>query len=233
MKVFALSDFHLSIHNPKPMDIFGGAWVNYLAEIEENWRTLLSEDDVMLIGGDTSWAMTLENVRPDLGYLSTFPGKKILIRGNHDYWWHSIGALRKLLPPGMFALQNDALRLGNLVVCGTRGWTTPESGEGDAQNKKLYDRELIRLKLSLDHMKRIKTPGDRAVVMLHYPPFNSRMTDSAFTELIGTYPADAVIYGHLHGKNSRVKPLVELGGIPYHLTSCDLVGNKPVMLFEI
>ena len=121
MKVFAISDLHLSINNPKPMDIFGEVWNNYLDEISAFWEKNITDDDVVLIAGDISWAMTLENVKPDLEYISKFKGKKILLRGNHDYWWHSISALRAILPYNMYAVQNDCLRLARLDYSGSRG----------------------------------------------------------------------------------------------------------------
>lgn len=152
MKVYAISDFHLSINNPKPMDIFGEVWSNYLEEISDFWQKNICEEDLVLIAGDISWAMTLDAVKPDLSYLGAFKGKKVLLRGNHDYWWHSISALRGILPYNMYAVQNDCLRFGSVLVCGSRGWTTPENGIFNDEDKKIYDRELIRLKLSLDDL---------------------------------------------------------------------------------
>ncbi len=230
MKVYAISDFHLSINNPKPMDIFGEVWNNYLEEIAAFWRANLTHDDVMLIAGDISWAMTLENVKPDLEYLGDFPGKKVLLRGNHDYWWHSIGALRKILPDNMYAIQNDCLRLDNLLVCGSRGWSTPETKTFGEDDKKIYDRELIRLKLSLDEMRKTRKEEDVVVVMLHFPPFNSRFESSPFTRLIAEYSPNKVIYGHLHGKNVRARSTVMVDGVEYLLTSCDQVSNTPVLV---
>lgn len=233
MRVFAISDLHLSINNPKPMDVFGEVWSGYLDEIADFWRANIAEDDAVLIAGDISWAMTLEGVKPDLDYIAAFPGKKILLRGNHDYWWHSISALRAILPAGMYAVQNDCLRLGKLLVCGTRGWIAPDSKAFSPEDRKIYDRELIRLGLSLDEMKKMREEGDRAVAMIHYPPFCGMGEPSAFTEMFSEYGVDAVVYGHLHGKNVFARPLYTLGGVPYYLTSCDLVSNKPVLIAEV
>lgn len=233
MKVFAISDLHLSINNPKPMDVFGEVWNNYLDEITAFWEKNISDGDVVLIAGDISWAMNLEGVKPDLEYIGSFKGKKVLLRGNHDYYWHSISALRALLPYGTYAVQNDCLRFGKLLVCGSRGWTTPENGNFTPEDKKIYDRELIRLKLSLDDAMKKREEGDKIVLMTHYPPFNSKFESSPFTELIGSYPVDSVVYGHLHGKNVRVRRIVDIGGIPYHLTSCDMIANMPVLITEI
>ncbi len=230
MKVYAISDFHLSIFNPKPMDIFGEVWNNYLDEISSFWRSNLTEEDVMLIAGDISWAMTLEAVVPDLEYLGSFPGKKVILRGNHDYWWHSISAIRKILPANMYAVQNDCIRIGDLLICGSRGWVTPEIKTFSDDDKKIYDRELIRLKLSLDEMSKMRKEGDKVVVMMHFPPFNSKFESSPFTQLIASYSPDKVIYGHLHGKGVRAKKSVTLDGVEYLLTSCDLIDNIPVRI---
>lgn len=231
MKVFAISDLHLSINNPKPMDIFGGAWANYVEDIMNAWDRLVSDGDIVLIAGDISWAMDLSGVLPDLDFISKLKGKKIILKGNHDYWWQSLSALKKELPYNMYAIQNDSIRIGDYLFCGSRGWTIP-SAENDVDNKKLYDRELIRLKLSLDQMQKQRKDTDRVAVMTHYPPFDYSNNPSAVTKLIAEYSPDAVVYGHLHGKNCRMKKLAVVDGIPYYLTSCDQINNSPILIFE-
>ena len=231
MKVFAISDLHLSIHNPKPMDIFGEVWDNYLDTIGAELAANVSDEDMVLIAGDISWAMTLDKAQPDLEYIARFPGKKILLRGNHDYWWKAISAIRRVLPAGVYALQNDCVRLGEYVVCGSRGWTTPEGRNQTDEDKTIYDREIIRTRMSLDAAAKVRGEGDKLIAMLHFPPFNSRFDRSPFTEMYREYKVDAVVYGHLHGRDSRVCRTLELDGIPYYLTSCDLIGNKPVQIF--
>ena len=229
MKVFAVRDLHLSINNPKPMDIFGEVWNNYLDEISAFWEKNITDDDVVLIAGDISWAMTLENVKPDLDYLGRFKGKKVLLRGNHDYWWHSISALRNILPYNMYAVQNDCLRFGDLLVCGSRGWATPEPGAAQTdEDKKIYDREIIRMRLSLETMAKMRGENDKVVAMTHYPPFNSKFDPSPFTKLFEEFGVKMVIYGHLHGKNVRAKLTLEKNGVTYYLTSCDMISNTPV-----
>ncbi|MCL2675651.1 MAG: metallophosphoesterase [Firmicutes bacterium] len=225
MKIFAISDLHLSINNPKPMDVFGGAWEDYLLRVEQSWCKKVTEDDVVLIAGDISWAMMLPAAVPDLEYLGKYPGKKIIIRGNHDYWWKSISAVRAVLPPNMFALQNDCLRLGDVLFCGSRGWSVDGETEED---KKIYERELIRMRLSLEEMTKKRGEGDRAVALIHYPPFNCRPEKSRMTELFSEFKVDKVVYGHLHGRNVRSMPCVVMDGVEYYITSCDQVGNKLV-----
>ncbi len=229
MNVYAISDFHLSINNPKPMNIFGPVWDNYLEIIERDWAEKVTEDDVVLISGDLSWAMKIEDAKADIDYIGALKGHKIIIRGNHDYWWKSISAVRAMLPNGMYAVQNDALKIGNIIVCGTRLWSTPEPNRQMAEaDKIIYDRELIRLRMSLDAAAKLRGEDDRLVVMLHYPPFNSTFSATVFTDAIAEYSPDAVVYGHLHGTSGRVCRKLAIGGVPYYLTSCDLVGNKLV-----
>ena len=233
MKVYAISDLHLSGNNPKPMDIFGGSWANYMQEIEEDWRQKVTDDDVVLIAGDISWAMTLADAVPDLQRICALPGKKVFIRGNHDYWWKAIGAVRSALSQNAFAVQNDCVRIGNLLVCGSRGWTTPENTGGvSAEDKKIFAREVGRMTLSLTAMEKMRQADDKVVVMIHYPPFNSRIEPSPFTALFEQHRVDAVVYGHLHGNPGRLCLQKELGGIAYRLTSCDLVRNKLVCVLE-
>ena len=117
MKVFSISDLHLSINNPKPMNIFGPVWNNYLEEIFENWDKQISSEDIVLIAGDISWAMRLDDAVPDIQLISRLKGRKVFLRGNHDYWWHSISAIRKILPPDMYAVQNDCVRIDNCLIC--------------------------------------------------------------------------------------------------------------------
>ncbi len=232
MKVYAISDLHLSGNNSKPMDIFGSSWANYLEEIEEDWRNKVTDSDVVLISGDISWAMNLSDAVPDLNYISSLTGKKVIVRGNHDYWWKSIGAVRSLLKEGMYAIQNDCVRIENLLICGSRGWTTPENGGGvSAEDKKIYEREIQRITLSLSAMSNMRTDADKVIVMIHYPPFNSRLEASPFTKLFSEYKVDAVVYGHLHGNPGRICLNKALGGIQYYLTSCDLVKNKLTRIF--
>ncbi len=233
MKVFAISDLHLSINNPKPMDIFGPVWDNYLDKIFADWKAKVSDDDIVLLAGDFSWAMQLEDSLADFNLLSTLAGKKIIIRGNHDYWWKSISAVRAALPQNFYAIQNDALRFDGLVICGTRGWIVPDGVQPfSAENQKIFDREVIRLELTLKSAQALRQEGDKLICMMHYPPTNFRREDSAFTELIKTYNVDAVVYGHLHAKKKGILSTVR-DEIVYHLTSCDMTENKLIEICQI
>ena len=232
MNIFAISDLHLSLCGAKPMDIFGETWDNYLEKIEKDWREKVTEDDLVLLAGDHSWAMKLEDAIFDLKFIENLSGTKIITKGNHDYWWDSYSMLKQALPKNIIALQNNATKFGNFVICGTRGWTVPEPNAVVAEHdKKIYDRELIRLELSLKSALTLKQDGDKLIVMIHYPPFNSKIEDSDFTNLMEKYYVDKVVYGHLHGKKTRVKDKIFKNGIEYILTSCDLIGNKLVKVY--
>ncbi len=226
MNIYAVSDLHLSINNPKPMNIFGEVWDNYLGDIEDSLKCVQA-DDVVLLAGDISWAMTLDAAVPDLEYIGGYPGRKVIIRGNHDYWWKSIGAVRAALPSGVFAVQNDCVRINDLLICGSRGWSADDRTE---DGKRLFARELIRIGLSLDSMEKQRRPDDKVVFMIHYPPFNARFEDSDVTALFDSHGVNAVVYGHLHGKDSRAQLYLEKHGIPYYLTSCDKIGNRAVKI---
>ena len=226
MKIFSISDLHLSINSNKPMNIFGPVWDNYLDEIEDSWLANVTEDDLVLIPGDISWAMKLGDAVPDLEFIAKWPGKKVIIKGNHDYWWSGISQVRNVLPINMYALQNDAVKFDDVVVCGSRGWTVPETAHKTIDDEKIYKRELIRMELSLKSANDIRKPGDKLIVMIHYPPFNLKLEENEFTELFKKYNVDLVVYGHLHAYDKKQRLITYVNGIKYYLTSCDLIGNR-------
>lgn len=214
------------------MDIFGGPWENYLDEIKQDWNERVSGDDIVLMSGDMSWALKLEEATKDLDYLNSLNGKKIIIRGNHDYWWKSISALRKELPNSIYPLQNDAIKIGEFIIAGTRGWVVPEQNKTlDEQDEKIYKRELIRLELSLECANRLRTNNEKLICMIHYPPFNSSLKESDFTKLMERFNVNVVVYGHLHGRQSRSVNHININGIDYFLTSCDKINNKLIQIF--
>jgi len=226
MKIFAISDLHISTNTDKPMDVFGGNWVGYLDKIFADWKEKVVEDDLVLIGGDISWAMNLDDAKLDFDLIKPLKGKKIFIKGNHDYWWSGIGKVRDIMPENCFALQNDSIKFGDVIICGSRLWSVPGSPDYSEQDEKLYKRETERLLLSLKSAAKLRQEGDKLIALIHFPPFNVRREDTAFTALFEEYKVDAVIYGHLHGKNVRADKLVIKNGIKYYLTSCDQVDNK-------
>lgn len=233
MKVYAISDLHLSINNPKPMDIFGASWDDYLDKIILDWNKKVNDNDIILISGDISWAMYLEDAKPDLDFIANLKGHKIIIRGNHDYWWKSISAVRGLLTNKTYAVQNDSLKIGNYVIAGSRGWTVPENNldHKTQADKTIFDRELIRMRLSLEDACKKMNDTDKLIVMIHYPPFNLRQQESSFTKLFDEFNVDSVVYGHLHGHNCKSILKKQINNTIYYLSSCDLVGNELVEIY--
>ncbi|CAN5600755.1 metallophosphoesterase [soil metagenome] len=233
MRVFAIADPHLSRAQPKPMTIFGPTWQGHPEALFEGWAETVAEADLVLVPGDISWALKLEEAMPDLDALAALPGRKLLLRGNHDYWWPAIGRLRATLPGGMDALQNDAMRYGEagVVVAGTRGWLSPGGPDFSEGDEKIYRRELGRLRLSLEAARRLRRPDDRLLIMLHYPPTNARLEPSGFTELIAAARPEAVVYGHLHGGEAR-RALGEVAGVPLHLVAGDALAFRPKLILE-
>ena len=223
MRVFAIGDLHLPANTEKPMDVFGEKWGNHFRRISEDWLSLVESEDAVLIPGDLSWAMHLEDAAVDLAKIGALPGRKIILRGNHDYWWTSVSKLRSMLPEGMYALQNDSISMGDFTFCGSRGWLCPGAqGYSQSNDEKIYKREQTRLELSL----RRTAPEKRIIMMLHYPPFNEKNSSSAFTELAEKYGVEHVVYAHLHGFSCKNAFEGERNGVKYTLCSCDHLDFK-------
>ena len=221
MAVWAISDLHLPARE-KPMDIFGPHWANHFERIREDWLARVDAQDIVLLPGDLTWAMHLEEALEDLERIGSLPGMKLLLRGNHDYWWNSISKVRALLPENMYAIQNDALSLDGVVYCGTRGWTIPGEGQpADPQDVKIFQRELLRLEMSLQQAEKLAHGSLPVVVMMHYPPLYKDLLSTTFTEILERYGARTVVFGHLHGAGIRFGLEGLVRGIEYHLVSCD------------
>ena len=231
MNIYAISDLHLSANAEKPMDVFGGNWEGHFEKIKADWREKGTEEDAVLIAGDISWAMKMDGAMEDLRSISPLPGKKVFIRGNHDYWWNGITRLRDRAPdPSFFFLQTDGVRLGEYVIVGSRGWTCPGSPDYTEQDQKLYLREAERFRLAFETVKPLRREGDKTIALIHYPPFNLKREDSLFTSLFENNFVDKVIFGHLHGP--VFFPLSsEKNGVEYHLTSCDKTDFKLVKIY--
>lgn len=228
MALYAISDLHLAFDLDKPMDIFGSNWINHEEKIKKNWIELIKSDDTVLIAGDISWAMKETESINDLNWIDELPGKKIISRGNHDYWWGSIKKLNSLYQETKF-LQNNFYSYNEYAICGTRGWICRGSDKFTKNDEKIYSRELIRLRLSLEAAK--KAGFVKYIVMLHYPPTDETFDDSDFTKIFKEYKVDKVIYGHLHGSSlGRVLNGV-VDEIEYVMTSADYLNFCPVKIF--
>lgn len=254
MAIFAIGDLHLSLDEriEKPMDVFGRSWADHDARLRENWINTVVESDTVIICGDISWGLRLEEALADLKFIEELPGRKILTKGNHDLWWSSISKLNAL-SDNMTFLQNTAvvidvaagaentaasdgkgkaapsgLRLG---ICGTRGWICPGTDGFDAHDQKIYDRELLRLEMSL---KDAASQGAEEIICaLHYPPSNDRFQESGFTDLLTRYNVKTCVYGHLHGREAFKNGYKGYwNGVDYKLVSLDYVDATPVKIYE-
>ena len=233
MKLFALRDLHLSFDGAgnlyKPMDVFGETWRDHENQIRRHWLEQVAAEDVVLLPGDLSWAMTLEEVQPDLAFLAELPGRKIISKGNHDLWWDSLRKVQAILPEGVSVLQNNSFVFGDVAVCGTRGWLCP--GEfADAHDEKIFQRELGRLKLSLDSVPR---EAGHKIVMLHYPPVNGKREKNALIELMQQYGVELCLYGHLHSYAIQTALEGSMWEIEFRLVSADHLGFAPKLLCQI
>ena len=224
MALFAIGDLHFGFAQQKPMDKFGENWKNHAQKIIENWKQVVTEADTILLPGDISWAMRLPDVAVDLDIINRLPGKKILLSGNHDYWWKSSAKLEGMYPD-IFFLKNNMTTYQDWHICGSRGWLCPHSAYFTQEDEKIYAREAIRLRLSFDAAMR--AGATKIVAMLHFPPTNEWHESSIFTEIFAQYPVQIVVYGHLHGAGIKGAFQGEREGISYHLTSCDAVGFCP------
>lgn len=209
------------------MDVFGDNWYMHHEKIKENWLQVVKEEDTVLIAGDLSWSMKMEDGQKELHWIHQLPGRKIMIKGNHDYWWGSISKLNSLYED-MHFIQNNHFSYQDYAICGTRGWICPGTDKFEEKDLKIYNRELNRLRLSLDSAR--KEGFTKIIAMLHYPPTNEKFEDSGFTDILKEYSVEKVIYGHLHGPFHYNLLNGEREGIEYLLTSCDYLDFKFIRL---
>lgn len=232
MRVFAISDLHLSFSTGKPMDVFGDHWKDHHIHLAANWKKRISRDDLILLPGDLSWAINLDEAAIDLEWLANLPGRKIILKGNHDYWWTSLAKMRSELPEGIIPLQNSAYDAGELIVAGSRGWMSPESDENlEERDGSIYRRELIRLRLSLDAAESMRTENKQIIAMMHYPPVvNGKRTD--FARILAERGVTLCIYGHLHSAPGTWSQELDttIDGVEYRLVSSDYLGFEPLEL---
>jgi len=227
MALYAISDLHLAFTTDKPMDIFGEKWIKHDEKIKENWISKIKKEDTVLIAGDISWSMKSSDSKGDLDWINDLPGKKIISKGNHDYWWSGISKLNSMYDSTKF-LQNNFYVYDDYAICGSRGWILEGSDRFTEKDKKIFNREIIRLRLSLDKAK--EAGFEKFIVMIHYPPINERIEESAFTEIFKEYGVEKVIYGHLHGPSLATAFNGEHEGVNYIITSCDYLNFDPIRI---
>ncbi len=246
MSIWALADFHLSFDTPnKSMELFGPKWKNWTEKIQENCHELITDEDLLLIAGDISWASNIDKALKDLQWIDALPGQKIILKGNHDHWWPSLTKLKANLPKSLQALHNNSIEFNDVSIGGSRLWDSDEYNfnsiieiqenplekpqniskeEKLIEDKKIFERELTRLQLSLD---KLDQKAKVRIAMLHYPPIGLEMAESRVHKLLKSYHVDVCVFGHLHSINSTAELFGEKDGISYHLTSCDYLDFIP------
>lgn len=226
--IYSLSDLHLDYTGVKSMELFGDLWKNYENRIFEAWAEKITEEDHVLIAGDISWQISLDEALKDLERLDVLPGKKYMIKGNHDYWWGSISKLRNLSLKSIFFIQNDSIEIGEWSICGTRGWSDPSSKEFKGeQDEKIFNREKIRLKMSLD-----SCVHSDIICMIHYPPFTKSGELNDFGKIILENNVNYCLYGHLHGRGHGQIVEKQIGGTQFFCMSSDYLNFLPRKVVE-
>ncbi len=227
MSIYAIADLHLSFGTNKPMDIFGDNWENHAEKIKRDWIENVNNEDLVILPGDFSWAMYLKDTYQDFDYLCKLPGKKILLKGNHDYWWSTLKSMRKFLEENNYSnidfLYNNSYEFEDYIICGTRGWMNTENEE----NVKMLKRERNRLEISLKNGIEKYGSNKKILVCMHYPPFNNINDDECnFIELMKKYNVEKCIYGHLHGQAHSEAKEGKIDEIEFKLVSCDYTNFK-------
>lgn len=224
MKLFAIADLHLGFAVNKPMDLFDPIWEDHHAKIKQDWYEKVSHDDLVMIVGDISWAMYFEDARIDLEWIDGLPGTKLLIKGNHDYWWQSLSKMQCF--EDIFFIHNNYYKAGNLAICGTRGWILPGNDDFRPEDEKIYFREKLRLERSIQMAK--KDPEiTNVVVGIHYPPVFQYQTETLFNDVLRDPIISHVVYGHLHDKESWEKAVKgRFEDKEFHLVAADYVDFK-------
>ncbi len=225
MALYAIGDLHLSLGEEKPMDVFGGKWLGYMDKLREGVSMIGPEDTTVLLG-DLSWALNLEGAVKDFAWINQIPGRKIILKGNHDYWWSTAAKFYKFCQENGFEdqwiLNNNHYEYDGWAICGTRGWFFEED-RGGTHDEKVFRRELIRLETSL------KSAGDKnKMVFLHYPPRYRGYECREIIELLERYEVRRCFYGHLHSESHKLAVEGLWGGVEYRLVSADYIGFKPV-----
>lgn len=247
MSLFIISDLHLALFpgGDKPMDVFGPRWHNHVSRLQEAWEEAVSPEDTVILGGDISWALKLEEAKADLDWIDRRPGKKIILKGNHDLWWSGITRLNAMYD-GIHFLQNDFVHTEGVYVCGSRGWITPDNDDFGEEDEKIFKRELLRLESSLSAAAKARAAArekareegmedeagtDPLIGVLHYPPVSDLRRFSGFQQLFEDYGVGEVYYGHIHGEEGFLSAIQgEHHGIRYQLTSLDFLNCRPLKI---
>lgn len=245
MKIWAIADLHLCFGAPdKSMEAFGGAWENYVKRIEENWKKVISTEDLVLIAGDITWAMKLEDAMKDLLWIDALPGTKVILKGNHDYWWPSNKKLSETLPPSIHFINNNAFTIGKVTIGGSRLWDTSEYSFSEYINfvenplvkeknlekgevERIYNRELERLRMSL---QQLDSKATYRVAMTHYPPIGADLKESRASRILEEFGINTSIFGHLHNVKKDRPLFGEKNQVLYLFTAADYLNFEPLLV---
>ena len=239
MSLYVISDLHLSTNENtgKSMEVFGPRWQNYIERLERNWRAVITNDDVVVIPGDISWAMTMEEALPDLKFIDSLPGRKIIGKGNHDFWWSTVSKMRKFFEENSInsidILYNNALETEDFIICGSRGWFNDESRQNTVGNtepdyEKIVKREAMRLKMSLEEGVKLKGESDKElIVFLHFPPVYADFICREIIDVLHEYGIKNCFYGHVHG-NYFMPRTLEFEKIDFIMTASDFLSFAPM-----
>ena len=227
MRIFAIGDLHLESGTGKTMDRFGENWRSHDQRIFDTWNQMADEDDILILAGDISWAMHIEDALPELLRIGRLKGRKVVVRGNHDYWWVTKSKLKMILPDSINILQANSIIINRVAFAGTRGWLCPNDVYFTTEDYKIYEREVGRLKLALQSLKSSKDEYDTLIVALHFPPLDDRLEPSGFTNLIDEFSADICIYAHIHGPSQNNAFTGKRNKTSYYLVSADFLDFVP------
>lgn len=236
MAIFAIADLHLSFNENKPMNIFGEKWQNHEEKIKQDWLKKVTEKDTVLLPGDFSWSMYLKDTKADFEYLDKLPGRKILLKGNHDYWWSTLNKMQKYVEENNFKnidfLYNNSYEVEGNIIAGTRGWVQ----SNEQEDKKMINRECIRLEISIKDGIQKFGEDKPIIICMHYPPYTNynkqNLIDSPFIEIMRKYNVKKCIYGHLHGESIKEAIQGNIKGIDTTLVSADGVNFKLIKITE-
>lgn len=236
MAIFAIADLHLSFNENKPMNIFGEKWQNHEEKIKQDWLKKVTEKDTVLLPGDFSWSMYLKDTKADFEYLDKLPGRKILLKGNHDYWWSTLNKMQKYVEENNFKnidfLYNNSYEVEGNIIAGTRGWVQ----SNEQEDKKMINRESVRLELSIKDGIQKFGEDKPIIICMHYPPYTNynkqNLIDSPFIEIMRKYNVKKCIYGHLHGESIKEAIQGNIKGIDTTLVSADGVNFKLIKITE-
>ena len=237
MAIYALADLHLSLSCPdKTMEVFGSSWGDYISRVEDNWKNAVTSDDTVLIPGDISWATYIDKAEEDFRFIHELPGRKLLSRGNHDYWWTTIKKMEGFFAEKGFDslefVRTNVVEVDGCLISGTRGWMieTKESVEG-SENKKIYEREKLRIGMCIDELNKAD-PGHskKRIMMIHYPPVTAKKDFIEFARMMAEGGIDICVYGHLHGTAHRKAYEGDFEGVKLICASADYTGFKPVRI---